>query len=267
MAPIDWQHFEGALGVNGNSSPGANATAVDWSGCDDAMLVAGLRAGWEVAYAAFLDRFMPALVTVAQRRGFSAGEARTLATEFLADASLRLGEKVRFPVPRSLSAYLVQSFRRRLAMDARGAERRRRRLDGLLVDVGEGAERAVAECSSQYAIRAARGESALDDETRHADHTPGDDDRAALAAALFDAASADERLILGYLAERLPQREIAQRMGTSPGAMRNRIMRLRLRLRRFAAYWAIDLPTANSPSLARLLRHDGMRTDGGSNEP
>lgn len=253
--------------MTGNSNEDANGPPVDWRACDDTTLVSGLRAGWEVAYGEFLDRFMPALATLAQRREFSLGEVRTLATEFLADASMRLGERARFPAPRSLPAYLVQSFRRRLAMDARGAERRRRRIAGLLGDVAGGAERAVAECNSQYAIRAARGETALDDDNGHADHSGRDDDRAALAATLFDAASADERPILGYRAERLPQREIAQRMGTTPGALRNRIMRLRLRLRRVAAYRASDLPTASSPSLDRLLRRDGVRSDGGSNEP
>jgi RNA polymerase sigma factor (sigma-70 family) len=227
------------------------------------MLVAGLRAGWELAYAEFLHRFMPALAALAQRRGFSAGEARMLATEFLADASMRLGESARFPLPRSLRAYLVQSFRHRLAMDARGAGRRRRRLTGLLGDVAGGAERVVAECSSEYAIRAARGDTAFDDGA--VDHSRGDADRAALVDALLGAVSADERRILGCLAERLPQREIAERLGTSPGAMRNRIMRLRQRLRRLAASWANGRPAADSTPLSRLLRHDGVTSDGGTN--
>lgn len=243
----------------------SNGPPVDWSGCEDAMLVAGLRAGWEAAYSEFLDRFAPALALQAQRRGFSASEARTLATEFLADASMRLGERVRFPLPRSLRAYLIQSFRHRLAMDARGAGRRRRRLTGLLGDVTGGGERAVAECSSEYAIRAARGDTALDD--GDADHSRGDADRAALIDTLLDAVSAEERRILGYLAERLPQREIAQRLGTSPGAMRNRIMRLRQRLRRLAAFWANDRPAAEGTPLLRLLRHDGATNDGGANGP
>ena len=265
MAPIDWLCFEGALGVTRTGNQDSNGPPVDWSGCDDAMLVAGLRAGWELAYAEFLHRFMPALAVLAQRRGFSAGEARMLATEFLADASMRLGESARFPLPRSLRAYLIQSFRHRLAMDARGAGRRRRRLTGLVGDVAGGAERAVAECSSEYAIRAARGDTALDDVD--ADHSRGDADRAALVDALLDAMSADERHILGYLAERLPQREIAERLGTSPGAMRNRIMRLRQRLRRLAASWANDRPAADSTPLLRLLRHDGVTSDGGANGP
>ena len=265
MAPIDWMCFEGALGVTCTGNQDSNGPPVDWSGGDDATLVAGLRAGWESAYAEFLDRFMPALAALAQRRGFSAGEARTLATEFLADASMRLGESARFPLPRSLRAYLIQSFRHRLAMDARGAGRRRRRLSGLLGDVGGGAERAVAECSSEYAIRAARGDSAFAD--TDADHSRGDADRVALVDALLGAVSTDERRILGYLAERLPQREIAQRLGTSPGAMRNRIMRLRQRLRRLAASWATDRPAAAGMPLLRLLRHDGVTSDGGANEP
>ena len=265
MAPIDWLCFEGALGVTCTGNQDTNGPPVDWSGCDDAKLVAGLRAGWEDAYAEFLDRFAPALALRAQRRGFSPGEARTLATEFLADAALRLAESVRFPLPRSLCAYLIQSFRHRLAMDARGAGRRRRRLTGLLGDIGGGAERVVAECSSEYAIRAARGDTALDDVD--ADRAPGDADRADLVGTLLGAMSGDERRILGYLAERLPQREIAERLGTSPGAMRNRIMRLRQRLRRLAASWANDRPAADSMPLLRLLRHDGVTSDGGANGP
>lgn len=109
----------------------------DWRECDDATVVAGMRRGWDQAYAEFFDRYTLLLTRLAQRRGLPVGARMELVLEFLDDMALRLGRSV-LPVPRDLAGYLAASFRHRMALHWRNEERQARRLDGLLSDTGAG---------------------------------------------------------------------------------------------------------------------------------
>lgn len=227
----------------------------DWHQCDDATVVAGMRRGWDQAYAEFFDRYTRLLTRLAQRRGLPAGARMELVLEFLDDMALRLGRSV-LPVPRDLAGYLATSFRHRMGLHWRHEEQQARRLEGMLSDTGAAAEPAVAESLSEYAVRS----------TESADRHDSDDEsdldrprqrqrevREALAQALLEAATEEERTTLGYLAEGLPQRDIAHLLGITPGAARVRIHRLRERLRRTASEYANARPVAEGLLLARLL--------------
>lgn len=238
----------------------------EWKRCDDATLIAAMQRGWEAAYAEFFDRFAPMLMEMARRRRVPAQERRTLVTDFLDDAALRLGRAATYPLPRVLAGYLVQSFRRRLAMDARGDMRRHARHDRMAVGIADGTERAVAESCSQYAIRAAAGGfgDEVDDSPPAAQRADAER-RRAFTAAMLARTTEEERLILGYLAERMPQREIAALIGTTHGALRVRISRLRERLRRTALEFVNGLPAEEGIGLARAMGAARRGNEGGAN--
>lgn len=227
----------------------------DWHRCDDATVVAGMRRGWDQAYAEFFDRYTRLLTRLAQRRGLPAGARMELVLEFLDDVALRLGRSV-LPVPRDLAGYLATSFRHRMGLHWRNEERRARRQDGLLSDTGAAAERAVAESLSEYAVRSTESVDQHDSDEESDLDRPRQrqrEVREALAQALLGAATEEERTTLGYLAEGLSQRDIAHLLGITPGAARVRIHRLRERLRRTASEYAYTRPVAEGLLLARLL--------------
>jgi RNA polymerase sigma factor (sigma-70 family) len=222
---------------------------LEWSAVDDAALLAALARGIEPAIAEFYRRFIDVLIAVARRHGVAAGERRARASEFLDDAALRLADW-RHAAPRSLVAYLATSFRRRLGMDWRAERRATQRHGATLSEVADGSQWVVAEMCSEYAIRSATSpdEAAVDEERGLPDET-----RTGLAQALWEAMSAEEQHMMGYLAERYPQREIAERLGLTPSATRVRILRLRQRLRKAAAQYVATLPTQDGIALARIL--------------
>ena len=230
------------------ASEGENATE-RWPAADDATLLAAIARGVEPAMREFYDRFIDLLVTAARRQGVPAGERRSRAAEFLDDAALRLTER-RHPTPRSLAAYLATSFRRQLGMAWRAEARESHRHGATLSEVADGSQRVVAEMCSEYAIRSATSpdEAAVEGERglRHQVRTE-------LAQALWAAMSAEEQRMMGYLSERYPQREIAERMGITAAATRVRILRLRQRLRKVAAQYVSTLSVDDGIVLARVL--------------
>lgn len=236
--------------AEGASAP--SGPPVDWRRCDDATLVVGMRNGWEAAYAEFCGRFVALLSGLARRGGIRPEDRPALLIEFLDDAAMRLGCSA-FPMPRSLVAYLAASFRARLAQEVRGKTRRQRRNDGLTMEIGGGSERAVAESVSAYSIACTAGPEA------DAIGTTGDGDNASdgirgrLVVALLSAVSESERTMLGLMAQRMPQREIAEMLGVTPGAIRVRILRLRERLWREAVAYANTVPVKEGLALQRIL--------------
>jgi DNA-directed RNA polymerase specialized sigma24 family protein len=64
----------------------------------------------------------------------------------------------------------------------------------------------------------------------------------------------DERQLLSWLGSWVPQSEIAEWLGISHGAARNRVMRLRERLKRAAIRCAAELSIAERRELERYLR-------------
>jgi hypothetical protein len=76
-----------------------------------------------------------------------------------------------------------------------------------------------------------------------------------MAAAIAESLTADERQVLAWLAEHVPQREIAAWCGVTYGAMRVRVTRLREKARAVARRWIATCPPDERASLTRLLEH------------
>jgi RNA polymerase sigma factor (sigma-70 family) len=236
---------------------------VQWAAADDATLLGAIARGVEPAIGEFYRRFVDVLMAVARRHGVPAAERRSRAAEFLDDAALRLAAW-RHPVPRSLVAYLATSFRRRLGMDWRAETRESHRHGATLSQVADGSQWVIAEMCSEYAIRSATSPDAAAVEEERG--LP-DDARAELAHALWTAMSEEEQRMMGYLAERYPQREIAERLGLTPTTARVRIMRLRQRLRKVAAQYIATLSVEDGIALARALATPRARIAGGRRQP
>jgi DNA-directed RNA polymerase specialized sigma24 family protein len=127
------------------------------------------------------------------------------------------------PLPRSLVAYLAASFRKRSLNSVRDLRRRRQLVESCAVDAGGSTERVIPSAVSESAVRASYGPRAESPTLSPAIER--------LALELEGGLSPDERRLVGWLGQRVPQREIAAWLGTTHGALRVRVTRLRARLR------------------------------------
>ena len=212
---------------NGADPPDESPAA--WS---DATLVARLRERDERACAELYARFAPLLMDEARRRRVDAASRSEVVMDTITQAAmvlLRSGT----PVPGSLTGYLVTSLRRRVVNLVRDAQARARRLDGLAVEMGS----TPAGDGGATADPAAPVPRAI----------------AELARILDQHLKDDERQLLAWLGDRVPQREIAEWVGSSYGAVRVRVLRLRERLREVARRHAATLPPDERVLLERYL--------------
>ena len=90
------------------------------------------------------------------------------------------------------------------------------------MEAAGGSERVVSTASSDDALRASRGPGVEDQSLAPAIER--------LALELERDLTADERQILAWLSQRVPQRQIAEWLGITHGAARVRVARLRARL-------------------------------------
>ncbi len=225
-----------------SSSRRRGAACERWS---DAALVAAMRRGETGALREFFARFAPLITALARRRPLSSADVTERVTDFLDDAVLRLSHATT-PVPRALAGYLAASFRRRDGNSVRDLRCRERLRDAYAVDVGGRSERVIASASSEDAVRRSHG--------------PGWEGSAPspaverLALALEQELSDEERQLLAWLGARVPQREIAVWIGTTHGATRVRISRLRARLRDAALHHAYRLDGPDRAEITRFFR-------------
>jgi RNA polymerase sigma factor (sigma-70 family) len=236
---------------------GPSDEAESWIAADDATLLKGVRRGVEAAFAEFVTRYSPMLLGIARHRGLGRSDASTAVVDFLDASAMRLAESAD-RVPRSLPAYLAVSFRRRLNLDWRTAKRREALESMLATDVGRGTQRAIAETCSEYVIRLTSGSG---NEGTGDDHDAGStaELRERVALVLDNAVNSEERRLLGYLADRMPQREIAELLGITHGNARIRILRLRDRLAGIAREYINTLPAEEGIALARFLSRGPRR--------
>lgn len=222
-----------------------------WRDADDAQLVAAMRRGTGAAFAEVFRRFAPMLTAMARRRQVPDADREAIVTEYLEDTLLKLAaDRRRAPSP--LGPYLATGFRRRLISLWRQRTAAEEREQQLGDSMSEG-ERVVAESLSTYAAHAATGggEETSDESDQVID--PLAQARFQLARTLASTMTPEERRIMGHVAERYPQREIAAAFGIAPTAMRVRIHRIRERLVAAAAQYIGDLPVADGIRLARFL--------------
>lgn len=202
----------------------------------DAELLEGLRGRDERALRELYERLAPQLRREARRLQVQPALREEAVCDVLRavyDALVRPGAAS----PKSLTAYAVRALQRRALLLERIAR--------------------AAHAPLETAHRVAAGESG--DEHAPEDAASGDDrPLQRLAMALASSLTADERQLLSWLAEHVPQREIARWRGVEFGAMRGRILRLREKARRIAWRWVESRPPGERATLeghlARVAR-------------
>ena len=187
----------------------------------DQALMGRMRLGDMEAFREFFARYEPMLNEIAGQQGSGRRQARVLVLEVLDDVAERIrSHRVGRIV--SLAGYLANALRNRM-LDERRHRLRRQRLELAAASELEGAgQAALLSACSAYTVRAARPLDAIED-TRdpmvHAFHRH-----------VLDLLSPEEKQLLGWIGERVPQREIAEWIGSTHGATRARVHRLRARV-------------------------------------
>ena len=218
----------------------------------DDELMARLRRGEAAACHEFFARFAPMLLELAARQGVPREWCWEPVTDLLDDVAERIRAH-RLPAVASLAAYLASALRRRLSNARRDRRRRERLAREVAVEAGAPGESAVLSTCSAHSLRASRPPDDGDPDGLHPivrgfhDHV-----RATL--------SEDEWRILGWIGERVPQREIAEWMGTTHGAMRVRVARLRARAAAAGRRYLDALAPPERALLDRFLGGNGTTT-------
>ena len=226
---------------------------VDTRRRSDTALVTAMRSGSPGAFGEFFQRFAPLLMAYARTLRVSPSECDERVTEFLDEMAMRLARPL-VPVPRSLAAYLSSAFRMRARNTRRDRRCREQLQQEYSVDVSGGGERVLAATSSENAIRSSRGPGWEPPVLASAVER--------LALELERGLRDDDRQLLGWLGQRVPQREIAAWLGITHGALRVRVTRLRARLREASLRYAYRLDGADRAEFERFFhRLDGAAVD------
>jgi len=217
----------------------------------DAALIDAMRASVPEAWLEFDARFRPLLERYAARVGIPRWEWSACITEVLDDEALRLVERVR-EMPQHLSAYLVRAVHNRhLAMKRAAARRERRYAQAQgTIEENDGALHLV-----------------ISDHTRHAcdpqrvreEACASPTGVARFAQLLSQRLTDDERQILAWVAEGIPQRVIGEWLGINREAAKKRIARLCRRLRVAAAEVSEALPADARREIDRLIQRAAMK--------
>jgi DNA-directed RNA polymerase specialized sigma24 family protein len=196
----------------------------------DRALIVALRCGSPGAVLEFVTRYRPMLVLAARRFGLVDGEREDMADEVLHDTAMRFADGGA-AVPIAVRGYLLRSLRNRAANAMRARDRRVRAATAATDAACEAEpyfEHAVVGCASEHSVQASHG--------------PGWDGPrgvspvlARLAADLASEMRAEDRLIVEWLSDHVPQQEIAAWLGLGYDAASKRIRRLRARLQAAAA--------------------------------
>lgn len=186
-----------------------------------AEVVDRLRAGDYWALREFVSRYRGLLMSHAERFGFDVEDARAVATEVLHDVARELIEARRV-LPRSMDGYVVRCFRNRVLNAVRDASRRGRPELACSADPGEVSPESDPTGCSEAMLHSAAGP-----EWEPVSLNPALE---RLAALLDGGLSKNERHLLSWVSEFVPQSEIAAWLGISYAAARKQLERLRARL-------------------------------------
>jgi RNA polymerase sigma factor (sigma-70 family) len=199
------------------------ADRLRWRAASDAELVAGVRGGRLEALREFYARFEPLLARFAARAGLRSDQWEEQASDALCDVVRALLANDRRTDVRSIHGYIVRAFHNRVLDATRGERRREIRREAASEGASGDDEPAVLAACSEDSVRASRG----------AGWEPSSPSRALgrLAALLDDELSEPERLMLVWVSNAVPMREIARWQGVSYVAAKVRLSRLRSRLR------------------------------------
>ena len=217
----------------------------------DSELVMRMRGDDERAWTEFFDRFRELLCREARRCGEQPALCDEIAFDSLADSALSLMRHT-MTIPRSLPGYLCVALRNAVF----NAQRTRRhdeaqRISAVWDSPVDIAHAVIRETASDYSLRATDG---------------GGDAATSIAPALLRLSLAldatltiEERRLLGWIGEWVPQAHIADWLGVSYGSLRVRLSRLRDRLRMAADAYAIAADATDQEVLRAFFRRASIR--------
>lgn len=197
----------------------------DASALSDAALVAAMRAGDRRAWMEFDLRFRPALERYAACIGLPTASWPECVSDVVTDAAIRFASAGAV-VPESCLAYLIRAVRNR------------------------------ATNLSRQEARAMRISEQLPPHTHPAASGPRDG-YGSIAERLREGLSPDQELLLAWVAENVPYRQIAEWLGIGYEATAKRIARLNARLRVRIENMTDDATDAERDAISALLRSDG----------
>jgi hypothetical protein len=191
------------------------------------------------------DRLQPMLMREASRLGVPHGERRTLIADTLRGLLLALARRGATR-PDSLIAYATVALRHARSGEASRRARLARLEWELRQDVVVHGKDVVQPVEPEVASAPA------DPPWRHT-RVLG-----SLADALQASLTVEEVQLAAWLAEMVPQRDVATWLGITHAAARQRITRLRTRLRRLAGSIAATMSPADQRELDRFFRRAGV---------
>ena len=228
----------------------------------DRDLVEAVRRKSEAALIEYYRRFRPLLLREAKGLGVQPALRAELVDDCLTDVALRLLRHT-LATPRMIAPYLVRALRLQ-RLEYHRAQARRRELEAS----GTVGSAAPAHPGSPIGVpggpNETRAEAMLSEATRRAGLGP--DGMLAslsptlqrLAQMLDEGLTDDERLLLVWVGNWVPQSEIAAWLGITHGAVRNRVMRLRERLKRTAIRSALKFSESEQVELRSFFRRAGL---------
>lgn len=211
-------------------------------------LIAGMRRDEPDAFLDFFRLFRPLLMAEARRLRVQPGLCEELVDECLDDVAMRLRQYTT-PIPRALAPYLVKALRLHRYEQLRGERRR-------LEAEREGASNAVMPTDHRPGpVTGSVSEAALRDSAGpDYEPTPASTALERLVSMLEEGLSADEEVLLSWMSRWVPHTIIAEWLGISHGAARNRTMRLRARLKEAALRHAVSFTGRERAELMEFFR-------------
>jgi hypothetical protein len=197
------------------------------------------------AIAEFFARFSGGLGELARLYRIPPSEREHCVVEFLNDVALEFIESAR-PIPRKLPAYLATAFRHRRQNEARADGRAERRRGAATCAAEASGEPVVYTVCSEDAVRTSRGPAW--------EAAPRSPVLERLAAFVEKGLSPEERLVLAWVSNAIPLRQIAEWLGIDRSAAKVRVWRLRARLARAARAYASALDPTERAETERFFR-------------
>lgn len=215
-----------------------------------ARLLAAIHRCDERAIAELFLLYAPLLRDQARRMSIPPDERDEFVTTVLDDVVLHLIESR--IAPRHLTRYLVAALRNRARNHHRDSARRVATQDGAYVARGPALERIVAECHSEYGLRAALpADGAESPLLRSA--------MSGLAGRCARDLTSEEMTMMVGVGRHVPLREVAEQLGISYGAARVRLHRLRERFRKLAIEYMGALKSEERREIERFFRRAQVR--------
>ena len=210
-----------------------------------ARLLAAIHRGDEAAIRELFLLYAPLLRDQASRMSIGPGERDEFVTTVLDDVVLHLMEHQ--IAPRHLTRYLIASLRNRARNWHRDSLRRESARERSYSDPGGSQQRIVAECHSEYGLRASLP-------SQSDVSFPVCASIAKLAERAVLELTQGETVMMICLGRHMPLREIAEQLGISYPTARVRLHRLRERFRKLTLEHMRSLKTDEREELERFFR-------------